>query len=133
MEVVYSMFHKYAVFLRYVISGFTSVVVQFGVLACMVEWLKIDSTIASGTGFIIGCIVNYLMLYYWTFKTNGKHLAATVKYTLVTSFGLVMNLFIFRFLTNDLKVWYLFSQTIATLIVSLLAYVLNKRFTFSGE
>ena len=133
MNYIQEFFRQYAVFIRYIISGISSVITQFGILAFMVEIFHIDPVVSSGTGFIFGCIVNYLMLYYWTFNTHGKHFGAIIKYTIVTLSALVLNLLFFSFLINTLMIWYLLAQAIATGTLSLLTYVVNKYYTFAEK
>jgi len=124
---------KYKVVLRYLVSGGSSVVAQFGVLTVLVEQLHMDPTFSSAVGFVVGCIVNYLMLYYWTFKANGKHLVVAARYCLVTSFTLLLNISIFWTLTELLRVWYLLSQVFATGAVATINFLINRRFTFLSE
>lgn len=123
----------YISFLRYLVSGFSSVVIQFVVLAFFVEILALDESFSSGAAFIIACVVNYLMLYYWAFESQGKHLSAVLRYTLVTGFGLLLNLLIFWFLITKMQLWYLLAQSFATLAVSLLTYVINRAYTFAYQ
>lgn len=133
MEIdVCSTLKRYGVFVRYIISGFSSVMVQFGLLALLVEQLHFGPLISSGIAFVISCLVNYLMLYYWTFKARTNHVIATLKYSMVTLFGLLINLMIFSFLMDQLHLWYLISQTFATLFVSLITYIINRSFTFTS-
>lgn len=120
----------YQIFFKYLVSGACSTVVQFGTLATMVELFKFNPTIASGTGFVFACLVNYLMLYYWTFVSNGKHSIVALKYSCVTLLTLGINLSIFWFLTEKLHLWYLFSQVFATSSVFLINFSINYRYTF---
>src|SRR5262245_46492678 len=80
---------------RYVVSGASSVVAQFVVLTSMIELLHANPTLSSGSGYFIGCVVQYLLLYYWTFKSTGKHLHVALKYTLVLATTLVLNVIVF--------------------------------------
>lgn len=118
---------------RYLVSGGCSVIAQFGVLTLFVEQLQIDPTLSSATGFVAGCLVNYLMLYYWTFNSNGKHIIVAAKYTLVTTFTLLLNILIFWTLTEPLKIWYLYSQVVATGAVAMINFLINRRYTFTTE
>lgn len=120
-------------FVRYLVSGLSSVFVQFAVLAFFVETLRLEETLSSGTAFLIACVVNYLMLYYWAFRASGSHVTATVRYAGVTGFGLLLNLLLFWFLMNKLHLWYLLAQSLATFAVSILTYLINRAYTFSNQ
>src|SRR5688572_28857583 len=68
-------------FIRYGIAGVVAVAVQFGFLIFFVEKGGYDPTLSSGIGFIFSCVVNYYMLYYWTFKSKGSHRIAFIRYS----------------------------------------------------
>lgn len=117
-------------FFRYVISGFSSVVVQFGFLGFLVEILKMYPTIASAIAFVVGCVVNYLLLYYWTFESEGMHRTVFRRYMIVTLMGFFVNLALFWALVHLMGWWYPVAQTASTIFVALVAFVMNLRFTF---
>jgi len=115
---------------RYTISGVSSVIVQFGSLIGFVEFIHMNETFASGLAFLIGCVVNYLMLYYWAFASKGDHPKIIFRYSIVMILTLVLNLAVFWFLTIPLGLWYLFSQTVATVVAAIANLVLNRFYTF---
>jgi putative flippase GtrA len=116
---------------RYTISGVGSVVVQFGFLIGFVEFIRMNETFASGLAFFIGCIVNYLMLYYWAFASKAEHPKIIFRYSVVMILTLGLNLTVFWVLNTPLNLWYLFSQTIATIIAAIANLILNRYYTFS--
>lgn len=127
--------HKYRWMFRYTVSGVISVIAQFSVLSFLVEIARMDPTVSSGLGFLVGCLVNYFMLYYWAFQSNGNHFLVVCKYILVAFSTLFLNLILFYILTEVLGIWYLFSQTAATGWVAIFNMYINKVFTFkrNGE
>lgn len=118
------------VFTKYTISGAFSVVVQMGLLSFSVESLRMSPTLASCYSFILACVVNYVMLYYWTFKSTSSHRIVILRFCVVTLFTLALNLAVFWILTFPLKIWYIISQAIALMVVSLINFAINRRYTF---
>lgn len=109
----------------------SSVVVQFGILIGLVEFGHLNETVSSGIAFLIGCIVNYLLLYYWVFSSKGSHITIIMRYTIVTLLTLALNLAVFWVLTEPLQMWYLFSQIIATIIAAIANLFLNRYYAFA--
>lgn len=116
---------------RYTISGASSVVIQFAALTSMVEFLALDPTLSSGIAYLIGCFVNYQMLYFWTFRSKASHVSALLKYFLVTSCTLLVNLGLFWIMVELFHLWYLFSQVFATILVAALNMIIFKLYTFA--
>lgn len=120
-------------FIRYVIAGTLAVSVQFSILTLLVEVFSILPTLASGVGFICGCSTNYMLQYYWTFRSKGDHFSTACKYALVNSITLCINLLIFWTLTNLLGVWYIISQGMAICVVVFINFFANRHFTFQHD
>ena len=118
-------------FYRYFVSGVSSVIVQFSVLYSLVEGMQMNPTTASGLSFIAGCIVNYLLLYYWTFNSRGSHLIVVYRYSIVTLSTFLLNLIVFWVMTEILHMWYLFSQIFATALLAILSLIINGYYTFA--
>ena len=116
---------------RYTVSGVSSVVVQFGFLIGLVEFIRMNETLASGLAFLIACIVNYLMLYYWAFASKGAHLKIIFRYSIVMVLTLILNVAVFWCLTIPLNLWYLVSQSVATIVAAIFNLVLNRYYAFA--
>lgn len=117
-------------FLKYSVAGGFAAVAHFGVLVLLVENYAVLPTIASGIGFCIAGAVNYTLQYYWTFRASGPHALMLSRYTLVTLAMLLVNLLIFWFLNEQLDVYYFIAQIVATGIVVILNFTINRRWTF---
>jgi putative flippase GtrA len=117
---------------RYVVTGVSSVLAQFGVLSFLVEGFNVDPTLSSGVGFFVGCLVQYFMLYYWAFNSTAKHFVVALKYTMVILFTGILNVVLFWMLTEGLGLWYLFSQVFSTIVIAFLNLIINKYYTFAN-
>ncbi len=118
-------------FLRFTVAGASSTLAQFGILIFLVENFHINPTLASAIGFLFGCVVNYIILYYWAFNSNGKHSVLIVRYTLVMTITLILNIVVFWTMTEVLIIWYPVSQFVAVCFVAIANFILNRFYTFT--
>ena len=116
--------------IRFCIAGALSVTTQYFVLITLVEVFRINPTLSSATGFISGCVVNYLLLYFWAFTSNARHYMALLRYVTVMSGSMTINVLIFWSLTEHAGMWYPVSQFFATCSSSCFSFVANRYFTF---
>lgn len=117
--------------IRYWSVGVICFSIQFIVLICLVELGGLNPTLSSAIGSICAYIVNYWLLYYWTFRSKAKHHIASMMFLMVTTFGIAINLLIFWSLTEVAQVWYPISQFIATICSSLFNFAAHRKYTFN--
>lgn len=100
-------------------------------LILLVELMKFNPTFATTAGFIVGALINYVLNYHITFQSNKPHREALVKFLLIAAIGAVINTFIMYLGTSLLQYHYLLVQVIATLIVLLWNFTINKIWVFA--
>ncbi len=118
------------VLFRYLVSGGLAAVLHFSVLIMLVELVDVDATIASMVGFCLAGILNYTLQYHWTFEISEPHGRVLAKYVFITFSMLGVNTIIFWVLYTKIDVMYLGAQFIATGVVTILNFLINKNFTF---
>lgn len=116
---------------RYGVVGAASTLLQYCVLTFLVERMHVYPKYASMAGFIIGCMLHYILLYYWTFQSSSKHREVVIRYLIVTMMTFWMNMAIFSFLLDLFSLPYLLAQSSATLGVAMVNYMINRRYTFT--
>lgn len=121
---------EWIVFGKYVVSGATSVALQFAFLYFFVHICHLNATFSSTLAYVLTTIYLYLMLYHWAFKSNGKHEVLATKYAFTSLLMLGLNFFVFWLLNERFHVWYMYAQIIASTIVCLANYVVNRLYTF---
>lgn len=84
-------------------------------LITLVDFMDVEPVMASAFGFLVGALVNYLLNYHVTFKSQKKHRSAFGKFLLIATVGFFLNTALMAALVPFLH--YLFAQIIATLIV----------------
>ena len=100
-------------------------------LIFLVELWEVEAAIATTAGFIVGAFINYILNYHITFKSNKSHREALVKFLLIAAIGAVINTLIMYLGTSSLQYHYLLVQVIATLIVLLWNFSINKIWVFA--
>lgn len=120
-------------FIRYIISGSLAVLVHLSILVFLVEIVHMDKMFATSSGFVIACVVNYLIQYHWVFSSGEHHSRSAFFYF---GFALVMifvNAKIFDFFLSAMGFYYLICQILATGIVFLLNFICNLTITFRSS
>ncbi len=101
------------------------------VLILVVELFHTDIVIASSLGALTGAIVNYILNYKFTFRSNKQHSEAFIKFLLVAGVGFGFNGLLMGIFTHMLEWFYLFSQIVTTLIVLIWNFIGNRLWTFA--
>ncbi|WP_079913853.1 GtrA family protein [Paenibacillus sp. 32352] len=119
---------------RFGLVGIVSTCCHVGLLALLVEKLRIQTTFASAAGFILAVLVSFIFNSVWTFKDNSTKKNVNInlfwKYSVVCIVGLCINTFIF-FICNDIfRIWYVASQIIVVFFVTPSNFLLNKYWTY---
>jgi putative flippase GtrA len=124
---------KYPLFVelfRYLSVGVVVVTIQFSLLSTLVELFHLNPTLASAISYVIATVVNYLLQYHFTFRSNHRHHVVFVRYLLVTGAALGLNVLIFWICNEVFQVWYLFSQMVALVLVTAFNFILGRYYTF---
>lgn len=103
-------------------------------LYLLVEYLSVDASYASGIGFVVATIQNYLLQHYFVFGVEGgQHHVLFTRYLTVTTFTFGVNLGLFWCLHELLAIWYLMSQVMTTGLIFILNFFANRSYTFRAE
>lgn len=101
-------------FLRFAMVGATGTAVQYLVLWLGVERCGQDVAVASGTGYVLGTLVNYALNYFLTFGADQLHLRAASRYFTVLGAGWCLNTGLVWLLVHELHWHYWTAQVLAT-------------------
>lgn len=100
-------------------------------LILLVELLAINPGLATTAGFLVGALINYILNYRFTFRSSKRHSEALSKFLLVAAVGAVLNYAIMQGGLTYTSLHYLLIQVVATGVVLLWNFIVNKRWTFS--
>ena len=110
--------------------GGISAIAHYGVLIAFTELLSVSPLISSTLGFISGGIVNYLLNYHFTFRSEKAHSAAIQRFFIVAFTGMVINTGLMAVFYEWLDIQYLLAQVVTTAFVTLWTYIMGKKWTF---
>jgi len=119
-----------AQFLKFATAGGIATSLHYAVLILLVEAARIDPVAASGTGFAVGAVSNYLLNYRYTFASTRNHAAAFARFIAVALVGMLLNLLIMWACIHGMQMNYLLAQVVATGLVLIWSFSANRRWTF---
>lgn len=113
--------------------GVIGTATHYLLLVCLVQLLKLHPVLATSCGFAAGALVNYILNYHYTFRSQLAHRTALTKFLIIALIGAGFNAAIMQFGISTLKLHYFIAQLAATAIVLLWNFAANKLWTFSGK
>ncbi|MBI3561222.1 MAG: GtrA family protein [Gammaproteobacteria bacterium] len=120
-------------FLAFATLGVIGTAAHYATLVVCVEGLKLTPLIGSTLGFMVGAIINYLLNYYLTFRSTKQHRDTLGKFMLIAAVGMGINSLIMLLALNVLMLYYLLSQVLATVLVLIWNFTINKLWTFADH
>ncbi|MFQ5756903.1 MAG: GtrA family protein [Acidiferrobacterales bacterium] len=118
-------------FITFAGVGAIGTAVHYMTLISLVETINVKPVYATTVGFIVGALINYILNYIYTFQSNKAHVEAVTKFLTVAAIGAVVNSSIMFLGQSVLQFNYILVQIIATGIVLLQNFSLNKWWTFA--
>ncbi len=103
------------------------------VLIVLASVVGISPVVATTCGFIVGAIINYQLNYIYTFKSDAPHRTALPKFFTVALIGAGINMAIIYWGTELLGIHYLLMQLVATGVVLLWNFLINRVWTYSSR
>jgi putative flippase GtrA len=116
---------------RYLLVGIAATGVHYLILLAMVESAGCPAWISAAAGSIVGAIVAYAGNWHFTFLRSAQHVQALPRFLLVAGWGAGANGLIVWLGATQLGLHYLLAQAIATLVVVVLTFQVNRIWTFS--
>ena len=117
-------------FLRYAGAGVIGTAAHYLVLVAIVQGLGVGVVMASTAGAIVGAGVNYGINYRYTFASRQPHRRALFRYATVAVAGILINAVVVAALLAFAGPYYLVPQLVATGVVMVFGYCLNRLWTF---
>lgn len=120
-------------FSRYVGAGAIGTLSHLVALAVAVELAGLSPTLGTGLGAVFGAGVNYALNYHFTFVSTAAHVRTLPRYLGVAVFGMAVSMGVVRHLTMRFgTAHYLEAQLVATGLVLVLGFLLNRAWTFGS-
>jgi putative flippase GtrA len=116
-------------FLKFIIVGFSGMLVDFSITILLKEKLKVHRYIANSTGFTLAASSNYLFNRVWTFESNDpKVFQEYGRFIIISLIGLLINnLFLYLF---EKKLKFYFAKFLAIIVTSVWNFCANYWLNF---
>ncbi|WP_206953183.1 GtrA family protein [Trinickia acidisoli] len=121
---------QFARFVAYACVGATGTAVQYVVLAMLVSTATLGAVAASCVGAAAGAIVNYLLNYRFTFRSDNAHRVAAPRFFVVAAVSIALTSVLMTVFTHTLRMPWLAAQCVTTACVLALTYTINSAWAF---
>lgn len=118
-------------FLRFLLVGGLCTALQYLVLVAAVELARTDPLLASGAGFVLSAVLNYLLNRRFTWASQAGHRIAIRRFALVVGSGLLLNLLGMRLLHGYLHWHYVPAQVLTTVATLGWNFAWHRSWTFA--
>jgi len=99
-------------------------------LFVLVDVASLDAVIASSAGFLVGGIINYVLNYKFTFRSQQSHSSTAPKFFAIALGGFFLNGAAMSLFVNKFGLYYLLAQVISTGLILVWTFLANHYWTF---
>jgi putative flippase GtrA len=117
-------------FLKFGIVGVSNTLLAFATYTMLLKVFGVWYVAASGIGFAVGAVNGFLLNRRWTFREHSGDAFTPVRWAIVQSCGLGLNLGLVYLFVHDLGLDELVGQIPATAIVTVGTFTANRSWTF---
>ena len=120
-------------FVKFGIVGISNTIITFAVYTLLLKAFGVWYIAASAIGFIVGAINGFLLNRRWTFAGHVGDSLTPVRWGVVQTCGLGINLGLLYLLVHDAGFDELVAQALATIVVTVTTFLVNRAWTFRHE
>ncbi len=120
-------------FLKFGIVGVSNTLITFAVYTLLLKVFGVWYLAASAIGFIVGAVNGFLLNRRWTFAGHVGDAYTPLRWAIVQSGGLGINLGLLYVFVHDANIDKLVSQALATVVVTVSTFFVNRAWTFRHE
>lgn len=118
-------------FFVYALAGGAATLVHYTVLVVLVEWALFAAAPAAVIGALCGAVVGFMLNHKLTFaNSNAQAHRALVRFMLTAAAGAAASGAMVWACVHWLNWHYLVAQAVATVVLLLLTYQINRRWSF---
>ena len=119
-------------FIRFVVVGFSGLLIDYGLTWLSKEKLRIQKLIANAIGFCSAATSSYFLNRIWTFHSTDPEIVIEYsQFLLISLLGLGINTLILWLILKYLKINFYVAKFFAILVVTVWNFFANLYFTFA--
>ena len=122
-----------AQFVKFGIVGVSNTLISFAVYTLLLKVLGVWYVAASGIGFAVGAINGFLWNRAWTFRGHIGDALTPVRWFVVQTCGLLVNLGLIYLLIDGAGLDKLVGQAMTIAVVTVFTFLTNRAWTFRGH
>ena len=119
-------------FINYLAASIIGTSIHFLLLYGLIRFFSFNTLFATTFGALVGAITIYILNYFLIFKSNKRHRETFSKFIAVATFSIIFNGIAMKALISISSWHYLSLQFIATGLVFVSNFILNRCWTFSS-
>ena len=117
---------------RFLIVGGIATALQYAILLTLTGSAGVPPLLASSIGFVASAAANYTLNRRFTFRSDVNYVAGLERFSIVAGGGLVLNAMVMAAGMALAGMNYITSQIVATAVVLLWNFHVNRLWTFSN-
>jgi putative flippase GtrA len=117
-------------FLKFGVVGISNTLIAFAVYTLLLKGFGVWYIAASAIGFALGAVNGFLLNRRWTFRGHVGDALTPVRWGIVQTCGLGLNLGLLYLFVHDAGIDKLLAQAFATGVVTVLTFLANRAWTF---
>src|SRR5271163_3579555 len=117
-------------FVKFGIVGVSNTVLTLVVYTVLLKVFGVWYLAASAIGFALGAVNGFLLNRRWTFREHVGDALTLVRWAVVQSCGLGLNLGLLYLFVHDAGLHKLLGQAVATVVVTVVTFAVNRAWTF---
>ena len=103
---------------------------QYTVFGLLIEMLDLYPTLASALGYLAGSVINYILIYIYSFRSQRRHSSTILRFYGAVAFGFCVNTACMFLLNEQVGLWVWPSQVTASVITVLVNFWVMKWLVF---
>jgi putative flippase GtrA len=120
-------------FTRFLLVGGFATALQYVILFVLVHFTGMNAVLASGIGYVISAIFNYVLSYRFTFESTQAHRVSAPRFLIIGLCGLILNSVILEFATEGVGLNLLTAQIMATVVTLAWNFIANGIWSFRSN
>jgi putative flippase GtrA len=117
---------------RFLVVGGIATALQYAILFALTGAAGVQPLLASSVGFVASAAANYTLNRRFTFRSDVNYFAGLERFSIIAGVGLALNATVMAAGTALAGINYIASQLVATAVVLLWNFHVNRLWTFSN-